>query len=105
MAPVYHTISIYPYPIVGLSAHYFDPESELTVVDCNDHYELQNLGDGSNKSLYINTTNFGLTTSCTFSFTRTVDRDITVSFNKSPSGGLSGNYERPYTISYTGGSN
>lgn len=46
MAAVYHTISIYPYPIVGLSAHYVDPESELTVVDCNDHYELQDLSDG-----------------------------------------------------------
>ena len=50
MAASYHTINIYPYPLTNLVVQCgwddvgYDTE---TVVDCGDHYEAQDLTDGT----------------------------------------------------------
>lgn len=49
MAAIYHTISIYPYPLTNLVVQSGWDDvgyNTETVVDCGDHYEVQDLGDG-----------------------------------------------------------
>lgn len=50
MAGTYHTVSIYPYPLTNLVVQCgWDAEgyNTETVVDCGDHYEVQDLTDGT----------------------------------------------------------